>query len=98
MSGLHANTGGMDVDGTNTVANAELFATELGSLQSNISGLLTIWHGPAAAEFNKAYEDQNHNLQAFQQLLSELGGAISSGAGILNDTEEENAARASGLY
>ena len=98
MSGLHADTSAMNNNGKETVANAEYFANELSSLRSNIEGLMTIWRGISATEFNSSYEQQAQNLQAFQQLLNELGEGISQSANILNRTEEENAAAGSNLF
>ena len=86
MSGLSVNTGAMDTNGKQTVANAEEFANELSSLRNNIDGLMSIWRGLSANEFNKSYEVQAQNLNAFQQLLNDLGEAISRGANILNRT------------
>ena len=91
MSGLHANTGAMDTNGRDTVANAEYFDNELRSLSRNVEGLMTIWIGISADSFNKSFEAQRQNMQAFQVLLNDLGESISSAARILNETEEENA-------
>ena len=98
MSGLSVNTGAMDANGKQTVANAEEFAIELANLRNNIDGLMTIWRGLSANEFNKSYEVQAQNLNAFQQLLNELGEAISKGANILNRTEEDNASAGAHLF
>lgn len=98
MSGLSVNTGAMDANGKQTVANAEEFANELANLRNNIDGLMTIWRGLSANEFNKSYEFQAQNLNAFQQLLNELGEAISKGANILNRTEEDNASAGAHLF
>ncbi len=98
MSGLSVNTGAMDANGKQTVANAEEFANELTCLRNNIDGLMTIWRGLSANEFNKSYEVQAQNLNAFQQLLNDLGEAISSGANILNRTEEDNASAGAHLF
>ncbi len=51
MSGLSVNTGAMDANGKQTVANAEEFANELSSLRNNIDGLMSIWRGLSANEF-----------------------------------------------
>ena len=98
MSGLHADTAAMNNNGKETVTNAEYFSNELSSLRNNIDGLMTIWRGMSATEFNKSYEEQAQNLQAFQQLLNELGAGISQSASILNRAEEENAAAGSNLF
>lgn len=98
MSGLHADTGAIDLNGRETVANAEYLANELTSLRHNVEGLETIWNGLSANEFSKSFESQEQNLQAFRQLLSDLGEAISKSAAILNRTEEENADRGRNLF
>ncbi len=98
MSGLHADTAAMNTNGKDTVANAEYFSNELSSLRNNIDGLMAIWRGMSATEFNNSYQEQAQNLQAFQQLLNELGEGISKSAQILNTTEEENAAAGANLF
>ena len=98
MTGLSVDTGAMDANGKQTVANAEEFANELANLRNNIDGLMTIWRGLSANEFNKSYEVQAQNLNAFQQLLNDLGEAISKGANILNRTEEDNASAGAHLF
>lgn len=92
MAGLQANTGAMNNNGKETVDNAELFANEISSLRTNVDGLMTLWRGLSANEFQKSFDAQAENLRRFSVLLSELGGAISQGAGILNRAEEDNAA------
>ena len=98
MSGLQVNTGAMDVNGKDTVANAQYFQNELASLQHNIEGLMTLWKGLSANEFNNSYQEQAKNLDAFRVLLNELGESISKGANILNRTEEENASAGAHLF
>ena len=98
MSGLHADTSAMNTNGKDTVANAEYFSNELSSLRNNVDGLMAIWRGISATEFNNSYQEQAQNLQAFQQLLNELGEGISKSAQILNTTEEEYAAAGANLF
>jgi WXG100 family type VII secretion target len=98
MSGLHADTAAINTNGNETVNQAYSFSEELTSLQNNIEGLMTIWRGLSANEFNNSYQEQAQNLQAFQQLLNDLGESISKGSQILNNTEEENAAAGSNLF
>ncbi len=98
MSGLHADTAGMNTNGKDTVANAEYFSNELSSLRNNVEGLMSIWRGLSATEFNNSYQEQAQNLQAFQQLLNELGEGVSTAANILNRTEEENANAGAHLF
>lgn len=96
--GLQVNTGAMNANGKDTVANSEYFQEELASLRNNIDGLMTIWRGLSANEFNKSYQEQANNLDAFRQLLNDLGESISKGANILNKTEEENASAGAHLF
>lgn len=98
MSGLQVNTGAMNTNGKDTVANAELLANELSSLRTNIDGLMTLWRGLSANEFNKSFEAQAANFDRFRALLNDLGEAISRGANILNTTEEENASAGARLF
>ena len=98
MSGLHVDAGAMNANGKDTVTNSEYFANELHSLRSNIEGLMTLWRGISANEFNNSYQEQAQNLEAFRQLLNDLGESISQGAGILNKTEEDNASAGGHLF
>lgn len=98
MSGIQARTSEMNQNGQQTVANADYFQNELASLRSNVESLMNIWKGLSATEFNKAFEEQMKNLDAFRQLLVELGESISRGAKILNKAEEDNAYAGSHLF
>lgn len=98
MSGLHADTGAMNTNGKDTVANAEYLENELNSLRSNIDGLMTIWRGMSANEFSASYEEQANNFNAFKILLNDLGESISAAANILNKTEEDNADAGAHLF
>lgn len=98
MSGLYADTAAIDANGRETVANSEYLANEIASLRNNVEGLGTIWIGLSSNEFTKSFEMQEQNLNEFRQLLNDLGEAISKSAKILNDAEEENAARGKNLF
>ncbi len=98
MSGLHVDSAAMNLNGEETVANAEYLQNEIMSLRHNVEGLGTIWTGPSANEFNKSFEAQEQNLQSFRQLLNDLGEAISKSANILNRAEEDNAQRGRDLF
>ena len=98
MSGLHADTNAMNLNGKETVANSEYFSNELTSLKNNVEGLMTIWKVMSANEFNGSYQEQANNLEQFRQLLNDLGESISKAASILNRTEEENASAGSHLF
>lgn len=98
MAGLQVNTGAMNNNGNETVTNAEYFANEISSLRTNVDGLMTLWRGLSANEFQKSFEAQAENLNRFSALLVELGEAISRGANILNRAEEDNAAAGARLF
>lgn len=98
MAGLQVNAGAMNNNGNETVTNAEYFANEISSLRANVDGLMTLWRGLSANEFQKSFEAQAENLNRFSALLVELGEAISRGANILNRAEEDNAAAGARLF
>lgn len=98
MAGLQVNAGAMNNNGNETVTNAEYFANEISSLRTNVDGLMTLWRGLSANEFQKSFEAQAENLNRFSALLVELGEAISRGANILNRAEEDNAAAGARLF
>ncbi len=98
MAGLQANTGAMNTNGKDTVANSEFFANEVNSLKTNVEGLMTLWRGLSANEFKQSFDAQAQNLTQFGILLNDLGEAISHGANILNNAEEDNAAAGARLF
>ena len=98
MSGLHADTAAININGKDTVANSEYLEQELNNLRSNMEGLMSLWRGISANEFNTSYEEQATNFNAFRVLLNDLGESISAAANILNKTEEDNADAGSHLF
>ncbi len=98
MSGLHVDSGTMNAQGINTISSAQELENQISNLNSNVEGLMMIWRGPAASEFKTAFDQQLSNLRSFQELLNELGERITAGARKFDQTEEENIARASGLF
>ena len=98
MSGLHADTAAININGKDTVANSEYLEQELNNLRSNMEGLMSLWRGLSANEFNSSYEEQADNFNKFRILLNDLGESISKAASILNRTEEENASAGSHLF
>ena len=97
-NGLQARTGEMNNNGRDTVANSEYLQNEITSLRNNEEGLMGIWKGLSANEFDKSYQGQEKNLSDFQILLNDLGESISKGASILNRTEEDNASAGAHLF
>ena len=98
MSGLSANTGGMNENGRTTVSNAGYLQTELTSLARNVESLMGIWKGASASAFNQSFQEQSRNFEAFRLLLNDLGEAVTKAADILNRTEEENASAGARLF
>ena len=98
MSGLQANTGGMNQNGQATITNADYLQTELTSLARNVEGLMGIWRGMAASQFGQSFQEASRYFGAFQQLLNELGEGITKAAGILHNTEEDNASAGAHLF
>lgn len=98
MSGLQADTGGMNANGESTIQNAETFANELTSLKGNMESLMAIWSGPSASKFNDAYLEQAENFDDFQQLLNELGEKIVEASNKLNMAEEENTSAVGNIF
>lgn len=98
MPGLKANTAGMDMNSQNTIASSEELQNILSSLRANVDGLLSIWRGPSATEFNNSYLEQADNFNKFAILLNDLGVAIGKSANILNRAEEDNEAAGAHLF
>ncbi len=98
MSGLHVDAGNMNSQGMNTIASSEDLNSQINSLNSNVENLMTIWRGLSANQFKMVVDDQIVNLRDFQELLNLLGQKITQGARQFDDTEQENANRAAGLF
>ena len=73
MNGLHVDSGNMNSQGLNTISNAESFANEINSLDSNVNALMGIWRGIAATTFKETVDAQIVNLNSFREVLSLLG-------------------------
>ena len=88
----------MNSQGMNTISSAEDLANQITSLNSNVDSLMSIWRGLAATEFKEVVDSQIVNLKEFQQLLNLLGEKITQGARHFDETEQDNASRASSLF
>ena len=97
-NGLQVDTGAMAASGKDTIVNSEYFSNELANLRNNVEGLMTIWKGQSANEFNDSYQVHAQNLEAFRQLLNSLGESITKGATILDKAEEENTSAGSHMF
>ena len=98
MSGLHVYAGNMNSQWMNTIASSEDLNSQINSLNSNVENLMTIWRGLSANQFKMVVDDQIVNLRDFQEFLNLLGQKITQGARQFDDTEQENANRAAGLF
>ena len=98
MSGLHVDPAQMESHGKQTMNNAVELDNQIKSLTSNKDSLMGIWRGDAATSFDEAVQSQVKNLDAFKELINELGQRIMNGAGTFHTTEEDNASAAKNLY
>lgn len=97
-NGLFVSPEDMNEQGRQTVEQAVQLSNEIKNLQNTKMSLLDIWKGTAANSFGESVDRQISNLNAFRDLINELGEAISSGAQNLSETEEENAQAGKGLF
>ncbi len=97
-NGLFVSPEDMNEQGRQTVEQAVQLSNEIKNLQNTKMSLLDIWKGTAANSFGESVDRQISNLNAFRDLINELGEAISSGAQNLSETEEENAQTGKGLF
>ena len=98
MNGLHVDAGSMNSQGVNTVKLAEDLNSEINSLNANIESLMGIWRGIAAQQFKQVVDTQVVNLRDFEKLLNTMGQNIVKGATLFDETEQDNANRASNLF
>ena len=90
MSGINVSPAEMNQRGQQTVQHGYDFETELNSLASNIQALMGVWTGDAASKFNSSFEEINTTFTGFKEKIIALGQSISTGASILDNTEQEN--------
>ena len=57
-----------------------------------------IWTGDAAQNFNRSYENQNKNFNDFKNLINDVGTAIVSASGVLDETEQQNASSGAKMF
>lgn len=97
MSGLTVSPADMDARGRATVQSGNDFENELNSLRSNMDTLKTIWRGDAAAAFDGSYQEIASELNGFKERIVTLGENISTGATIMDRTEQDNVAMGKNL-
>lgn len=98
MAGLHVNAEVMHSQGMSTIGLAQELGAQIGSLNSNIETLMTLWKGASSEQFRQAVEPQIQNLRSFQELLDMLGQSIVEGAQRFDQVEQDNADRARNLF
>lgn len=96
-NGLQSNPEGMQGNGKMTIQASVEFAQELINLKGKMEELLSMWHGQASMEFNNSYLAHSKQLEAFQELLNELGNKIVVGAKIFDENEAANVTAAGKL-
>ena len=97
-NGLFVSPADMDEQGRQTREQAVQLSDEISKLVGTKESLLDMWKGTAATSFGSSVDSQVNNLNAFRDLIHDLGEAISSGAQGLSDTEEANAQAGKGLF
>ena len=98
MSGIHVDPAQMEVLGRKTMSSAVDLDGQIKSLTGNKDSLMGIWRGDAAKSFDEAVQLQLKNLDAFKELINELGTKISKGASTFHTNEEDNSNAAKNLY
>lgn len=98
MSGIYVDPSRVTKDGNDTIDSADEFFTEIRVLDSCVHELLSIWHGDAAAAFEKSFDSKTSELMNFQNALEARGENIVQSAKILDDNEQELAAIGSNLF
>jgi len=83
--------------GKETVGKSEDLKSQIDSLTSNENNLMGIWSGDAATTFDESVTAQMNNLEAFKNLIEELGTKINSGANTFDENEQQNVSDAKKL-
>lgn len=96
--GLHVDPAQMETLGNRTMNSASDLDGQIKSLTGNKDSLMSIWRGDASAAFDQSVQAQLKNLDAFKELINELGTRITKGAGTFHTNEEENKKAANDLY
>jgi len=98
MNGIHVDPAQMDALGKKTINSSADLDSQIKSLTSNKDSLIAIWTGNSSTAFDRAVQMQIKNLNAFKDLINELGQKITTGANTFYTNEEENANDAKNLY
>ena len=83
--------------GKETIVKSTDLKSQIDSLKSNENNLLAIWRGDASKTFDESVTAQLSNLEAFKNLIEELGGKINAGANSFNENEQQNVSDAKKL-
>lgn len=89
-NGLKVDPLSMMNSGKETISKSNDLKSQIDSLKSNENNLLAIWRGDASKTFNESVTAQLSNLEAFKNLIEELGGKINTGANSFDENEQQN--------
>ena len=96
-NGLKVDPAAMNSLGKETVEQSVNLKNQIDSLTSNENNLMGIWRGDAANTFDETVTAQMKNLEAFKNLIEELGQKINTGANTFDENEQENVSDAKKL-
>ncbi len=89
-NGLRVSPEVMKGHGDTAAKMAEEFKTQIEDLKTQKNGLMQIWKGTSATEFDEAVDIQAGKLEEFEGILYAMAEAIKKGAESYATTEEEN--------
>ncbi len=89
-NGIKVSPETMKMHGEKAGRMTEEFKSKINNLNSYKNGLMQIWKGPSATEFDSAADIQVRKLNEFQSVLEEMSIKIKEGAATFERTEEEN--------
>ncbi len=87
---LKVSSDRMREHGEKAARMSDEFKTKIGDLKNSKNGLMQIWRGPSATEFDEATDIQTSKLEEFEGILAEMAQKIKEGADSYETTEEEN--------
>ena len=89
-NGLKVSPEVMKEHGETAAKMSEDFKTKINDLKNSKNGLMQIWRGPSATEFDEAVDIQTGKLEEFEGILADMAQKIKEGADNYETTEEEN--------
>ncbi len=88
--GIHVSPAEMEADGKSTLDLSNELNNEIKELTATKDSLTSMWKGDASDTFNDAATSELKSLTEFQELITEMGNRIISGANTFYNNEEEN--------